>query len=182
MADIAYRNEGIAYPVSRTNWGAIWIGLFTFITVWSIFGLLGEAIFASNANPNTASPVAGQNWGLGVWSIILTIISMYVAGRATGHFSGFADRAGRIWHGIAMFGLSVISIVVVVVLSGALMTGGAGVTGSSHSPYMLTVFADIGWVGFISLFLGWLAAMGGAVHGISEKAESKQDRNLRNAA
>jgi hypothetical protein len=59
MADLAYRNDIV--PVRRrTDWGAIWAGVFTFIAVWSVFGLLGEAIFASTANPNAAHPVTGM--------------------------------------------------------------------------------------------------------------------------
>lgn len=165
MADLAYRNEGRLYRAGSTNWGAIWIGLFTFIAIWSVFGMLGEAIFAGAANPNSAEPVGGLSAGMGAWATILTIIAMYVAGRVTAHFADAADRTGRIFHGMAMFGLSVIAVVLTVILGGTAMSGGAPVAGSTHSPYMLTVFSDIGWVGFVSLFLGWLAALGGAAHG-----------------
>lgn len=186
MADIAYRNEGSAYsagfPINRTVWGAIWIGVFTFVTVWSVFGMLGEAVFASAANPTAPAPTGGMSAGMAIWGIVLTIIAMYVAGRATGHFAGIADRAGRIMHGMAMFGLSVISVVLIVVLSGSALLGNSGAAANPHNPYMLTVFSDIGWVGFASLFLGWLAAIGGAAHGPATKAEIRRDKNLRNAA
>src|SRR5690348_15614621 len=88
MADIAYRNEGLSYSRSGTPWGAIWAGLFAFVAIWSVFGLLGEAIFASAANPNSANPVSGMSVGMGVWSVILTIIAMYVGGRVTGALAG----------------------------------------------------------------------------------------------
>ncbi len=131
---------------------------------------ISEAIFASSANPRAAAPVTGLSAGMGVWATILTIIAMYVAGRTTAHFSNAVDRAGRIWHGMAMFGLSVIAVVLALIFGGAAMSGGAGIAGSTHSPYMLTVFADIGWIGFVSLFLGWLAAIGGAVQGPFRKS------------
>jgi hypothetical protein len=158
-------NEEIVYRANRTNWGAIWIGVFSFVAVWSVFGMLGEAIFASSANPNAAKPVSGMSVGMGFWAVILTIIAMYVAGRVTAHFADVADRTGRIIHGMAMFGLSVVAALLIVVLGGTSLSGGAGLLGGPHSPYMLTVFADIGWIGFISLLLGWLAAIGGAAHG-----------------
>ena len=47
MADIT-NNEELALRV-RTDWGAIWAGVFTFIAIWSVFGFLGMAVFASAA-------------------------------------------------------------------------------------------------------------------------------------
>src|SRR5579884_4038444 len=132
MADIATtRNETFINDMgaNRTSWGAIWAGTFAFIAIWSVFGMLGEAIFASSANPSAAEPVAGMSVGLGIWATILTIIAMYVGGRVTGHFSNAADRNSRIMHGIAMFGLSVISVVIVAILSGVALTGGSAVPG-----------------------------------------------------
>jgi len=171
MADLANaRNETYINETgvggNRTSWGAIWAGTFAFIAIWSVFGMLGEAIFASSANPNAAQPVGGMSVGMGIWATILTIIAMYVGGRVTAHFSNAVDRNGRIMHGVVMFGLSVVSFVVVAILSGVALTAESGVAGGGpHSSYILTVFSDLGWIGFASLFLGWLAAMGGAAHG-----------------
>jgi len=162
MADLAYRNEVPARVTDNVSWGAIWAGMFTFVAIWSVFGILGEAIFASSANPQAVQPVTGMSAGMAIWAIILTIIAMYVAGRVTAHLSGVIDRGSRIIHGIAMFGLSVIAVVVTVILSGVALSGGTGLAAGPHSPYMLTVFADVGWIGFACLCLGWLAAMGGA--------------------
>ena len=163
MADLTYRNEALATPwQGPVSWGAIWAGMFSFIAIWSVFGMLGEAIFASSANPNATQPVSGMSVGMGFWSVILTIIAMYVAGRVTAHLSNATDRTTRIMQGMAMFGLSVMAVIATLVLGGAALSGGSGLAGGTHSPYMLTVFSDVGWIGFACLFLGWLAAMGGA--------------------
>lgn len=179
MADIAYRSEVPMYSGRRTAWGAIWIGVFTFVAIWSVFGVLGEAIFATSANPNSAQPVGGMSAGMGVWATILTIIAMYVAGRVTAHFTDLADRGGRIMHAMAMFGLSVFAVILMVVLGGTAVAGGSGVAGASHSAYILTVFSDAGWIGFASLFLGWLAAIGGAAHGSIPKDRTSGTSNVR---
>jgi hypothetical protein len=158
--------------------------LFAFVAIWSVFGLLGEAIFASAANPNAANPVTGMSVGMGVWSVILTIIAMYVGGRVTGALAGVTTRHEGMMYGMAMFGLSVIATVLVVVLGGTALSGDTGVAGGPHSPYMLTVFSDIGWIGFVSLFLGWLAAMGGAAHAARTQAAATVNnlRDMRPAA
>lgn len=160
MPDMAYRNEGVAFRAGGVSWGAIWAGVFTFVAIWSVFGLLGMAIFASTANPSATAPVTGQSAGIAVWSIILTIIAMYVAGRETGRLAAVTNRHDGLIHGMIMFGLSVVATIILTVLAGAALSGGSGVQGSAHNGYVLGIFADLGWAGFVALFLGWLAAMG----------------------
>src|SRR4051794_21367300 len=171
MADLAHRNEGREYPASRTAWGAIWIGVFTFVAI----GCLASwgRLFASSANPNATAPVSGISVGTGFWATILTIIAMYVAGRVTAHLTGRVDRSARVMHGMAMFGLRDFCRVVTLILSGSALSAATGIAGGPHSSYMLTVFADIGWLGFVSLFFGWLAALGGASHEPTSQAETR---------
>ncbi len=187
MADLAYRNDAVTVVRRRTDWGAIWGGVFTFVAIWSVFGALGLAIFASAANPNTAAPVQGMSAGIGIWMIVLTIIAMYVAGRETGRLAAVDNRHDGLIHGMIMFGLSVVAALVLTVLGGNTLSGGTSVAATSHSPYILTVVSDVGWIGFVALLLGWLAAMGGASSGVSHKPEIRQQatgntREIRPAA
>jgi len=180
MADIAYRNEGLVYGVARVSWGAIWAGVFTFVAIWSVFGLLGMAIFASNANPGATAPVTGQSAGIAVWCIILTIIAMYVAGLETGRLAAVSNRHDGLIHGMIMFGLSVVAAIILTVLGGALLSGGTGIqTTSAHSGYVLGIFADLGWSGFVALLLGWLAAMGGGSQGAGRRINPNVSSNPR---
>jgi hypothetical protein len=165
MTDYVFeeRRQNYANLIKRPNWGAIWAGVFTFFAIWSVFGVLGLAIFASAANPNEARPVGGMNAGMGIWSVILTIIAMFVAGRVTGHLAGAGNWRDGISHGMIMFGLAVFGILVLVG-EGAVALGAPAeaATGGVHSMSLFTTLADIGWPGFFALLLGWLAAMGGA--------------------
>lgn len=159
-------NESVTTVVTHPNWGAIWAGVFTFLGIWTVFGLLGTAIFASAANPNVARPVGGMNVGIAVWSVVLTIISLYFAGRVTGHLAGIGNTRDGVTHGMIMFGLSMVSAFVIIGLATASLGGApAGAIGVTHSAYVLNVFSGLGWAGFIATFLGWLAAMGGAATG-----------------
>lgn len=177
MASTTYGNQGLTAVRTGTNWGAIWAGMFTFAAIWSVFGLLGEAIFASAASANAAHPVTGMSVGMGIWAVILTIIAMYVGGRITGDLAAPINRAEGAIYGVTMFGLSIIAAIVIVVMGGTALSGNTGVAGGAHNPYMLTVFSDVGWIGFFALFLGWLAAMGGAVHAV--KAQVRTTTNVR---
>lgn len=168
MADMSYPSvTGIAR--SRTDWGAIWAGTFVFLAIWSVFGALGLAIFASAANPSAAAPVSGMSTGMGIWVIVLTIIAMYVAGRETGRVAGVSNRHDGLIHGLIMFGLSVAGVIVLTSIAGSALSGGTGVNGSTHSSYIIGSVATMGWWGFVALFLGWLAAMGGASSGVAHK-------------
>ena len=162
MADIAYGTEKIAVSRGRTDWGAIWGGIFAFYAIWFVFGMLGVAVFASAANPAAAHPITGMPWGEGAWLIILTAVSFYIAGRETGHLAGVTTESDGLIHGLVMFGLAVVGLMLLITIGGAALSGGTGVAGTAHSNYVLNVFDYIGWAGFIALFLGWLGAMFGA--------------------
>jgi hypothetical protein len=161
MADLAYRND-IVLARGRTDWGAIWGGIFCFYAIWFVFGMLGVAVFSSIANPNAAHPITGMPWGEGAWIIVLTAVSFYVAGRETGHLAGVTNQRDGLIHGLVMFGLAVIGLVLLITIGGTALSGGNGVADTAHSNYVFNVVDYLGWAGFIALFLGWLGAMFGA--------------------
>ena len=163
MADVTYVSGERSL---RTDWDAIWAGVFTFFAIWTVFGLLGVAVFASSANPRAASPIMGMSAGLGVWLVILTLIAMYVAGRETGRLAATDNRTDAAIHGMVMFGLSTVAVFLLIALGGAAVNRNTATATVNSTPYMISVFEDLGWIGFLSLLLGWLGAMGGAVQGI----------------
>lgn len=181
MADLSYRAVEAVPARGRTDWGAIWGGVFCFTAIWAVFGALGLAIFASVANPGTAQPVLNMSVGIAIWMIILTIIAMYVAGVETGRLAAVATRHDGLVHGLVMFGLSVVGMAVLASIGGSALSGGTGVNAAGHSPYIFTVVADLGWGGFVALFLGWLAAMYGASTGVSHKV-THEVKEIRPAA
>lgn len=157
MSDAAFRTNSPVWSTAglRTNWGAIWGGVFTFAAVWMVFEALAVAIFTDRASA-----------GMQIWTVILTIIAMYVAGLETGRLAGLTNRHDGLVHGIIMFGLALVSTVV-------LMTLATGVVVGATAPRVGYVFAfgpGTEWAGFFALFLGWLAAMGGASTGVARRS------------
>jgi hypothetical protein len=121
-------------------------------------------------NESATIVIRHPNWGA-IWAGVFTFFAIWCVFGLLG-MSIFANRLVGIGnsrdgliHGMIMFGLSVMVALTVTLLAGngipLAFTNATGV----HSPYLLGVFADLGWFGFVSLFLGWLAAMGGAVAG-----------------
>jgi MFS family permease len=169
MAAATYGNENLAVVHRGIYWSAVWGGFFTFMAIWSVFGALGVAIFASMANPNVPRPVTGMSVGESIWVIVLTAIAMYIGGLVTGRLAAVATRNEGAVHGQAMFGLSVVGALLLVILA----TAGLTVTGptevSAHSPYILGAIAQVGWAGFLALLLGWICAMIGGSLGLEQR-------------
>ena len=158
MSDAAFRlqNPPAGYPAGlRTNWGAIWAGVFTFAAVWTVFEALGMAIFNG-----------GTSVGMQIWTVILTIIAMYVAGIETGRLAGLTNRHDGLVHGIVMFGLAVVSTLVITTLA----TGALTAASATRVGYTSVFATGTEWAEFCALFFGWLAAMGGASSGVGRRA------------
>ncbi len=151
MSDRALGMHDVSYYGPGTRWGAIWAGMFTFAAIWGVFETLGFAIF-----PKTL----GMGVGLQVWTVILTIIAMYVAGLETGRLAGVANRHDGLVHGIIMFGLSSVGAVILLAIASVAPIGGI------HNVYLT---AGSQWGLFAAFFLGWLAAMGGASTGVARR-------------
>jgi hypothetical protein len=160
MAELNYVNEGVKYRneevvISRPNWGAIWAGTFTFIAIWAVFGMLGNAIFVSAVGSGGSH--TGLGVGMTIWAVVLTIIALFVAGRVTGQIAGPLNSVTM--HAIVMFGLSVTAAVIILLIGGDLL----GNTRTTDTAFLVGLFGDLGWPLFVALFLGWLGAIGGAI-------------------
>jgi hypothetical protein len=183
MSAVVYESPNAVLVRRGADWGAIWAGVFTFAAIWSVFETLGAAIFASTANAGTAHAVSGTSFGMGIWTIVLTIIAMYVAGIETGRLAGVANRRDGAVHGMAMFGLSIVAVLVILIVGSNGMVTGTQFGVSTRNPYFLSLVSGFGWFGFFALFLGWLAAIGGASSGSKRKIESEKNvQPIRNAA
>lgn len=175
MADLAYRTDKHVPAPVTTDWSAIWAGLFTFAAIWSVFGVLGFAIF-----PGTGNAV---NLGLGWWFIILTVVAMYIAGQQTGSAAAVDGRYQGSRHGIILFGFCVIAGAVAKLAGSAWITGISAPGSAQNGWDILAVFGGNAWMAFFGLFLGWLAAMMGAAYSVpSRTAQTAHVSTMRPAA
>ena len=182
MEDTQLRTQ-LTYPrtlVRRgTDWSAIWGGVFVFAAIWTVFESLAFAIFGSPSH--LANVQSGMGAGMAIWTIVLTIIAMYVAGRETGRLAGAITRQSGLMHGMMMFGLSVVGAMVLAMMAGAVLTVGRATIAATNSGYVIRVGAE--WTAFLTLLLGWLAALGGASTGAKQDAAaSRQSVQMRPAA
>ena len=143
MPECIYPSGGANDVVRSPNWGGLWAGTFGFLAIWSIFGFLGAALFASVERGHAAS--AGADVGMQIWVVVLTLISMYVAGRIAG---GTVTSDNAWTTGTVVFGFSMIASLFMMALGEALRIGATS-TGSAVSMFRSSMFVDMGWVAFV---------------------------------
>jgi hypothetical protein len=175
MEDLSVRSEGHSFLSGSTDWSAVWAGFFTFVGIWSVFEMLGLAIFpAINA---------GGKVGLGIWSVVLTAIAMLIAGRQTGASARLAGRDAGVRHGMIMFGLSLTVAIVLMMTGSVLLADFPAVNTSARSSDLVSVFTSSDWVPFATLFFGWVGAIiGASFSGPSKREERSNVTEMRPAA
>lgn len=155
-----------------TPWGAVWAGAFSAAAIWAVFGQLGVAIFRSVGTLHTT----GVDWGMGVWSIILTGIALFVGGTVTARLGDLKTSRDAIMAGQTMFGLVAVGVVLVLALMGA----GTNAAAPSYVGY---VIRSAGWFGWLAVLCGWAGAMAGAAGSQrNRRAAAVPVRDIRNAA
>jgi hypothetical protein len=189
MADAVLLNNNIVPNQTPVRWSAIFAGTFVFLAIEATFGVLGTAIFAGAANPNAAQPVTGMSAGIGIWMLVLSIISLYVAGRTAGHFSGSTARNEAWYYGLATFGLCIFTLILVTAMTmGAAVTPTtAGKVAAAAPSTVGSIIATGGFWLWITMLLGGLAAMWGSSNAIGSlrtpaTVHDIRDRDVRKVA
>jgi hypothetical protein len=156
------RTSSVPLPQSKVAWGAIFGGTFVYMAIMATFGSLGGAIFAD----------AGHAAGMVVWMTILAIISLYVAGHASGVLSRVRDRSTGSYQGLITFGMCVFSTILVLSLTWASTTAAGSQTGITRWD-VVNVAGTGGWGLFCGLFFGMLAAMGGGSRAANDQTTAE---------
>lgn len=110
-------------PRDNAAWGAVFAGVAVAMAVLVTFSLIAAALGLGIADPTSDQPFDNVGWAVGLW----TILSLAVALAAGGFVSGvLAVRAGFL-HGLVVWAVSTLALVVAVAYA---TTGALGVAGS----------------------------------------------------
>lgn len=144
------------------SWPGIFSGTFLFLAIEATFGMLGVAIFVS-AVSHAANPAnRGIGIGAGIWTVVLSIIAFYFAGKLASTYSATTTRNAGMYAGLVTYGMSVFTTLLI----GAFMVGNPVTPGVSGYPLNVLDFIVAGgyWL-FAAMFLGMIAAASGGIHG-----------------
>jgi hypothetical protein len=159
------------YPMIPTprgfSWSGIFAGTFLFLAIEVTFGVLGVAIFASAADPASGHPFgSGITIGVGIWTVVLSIISLYFAGKLASRVSGAATRNMGMHAGFVTFGMCILTAVLV---TGIVLGTATGQLTSiqTSTTRLIHVLATGGYWTFVALVLAMISSAIGGMHGVS---------------
>lgn len=134
----------------RLSWGAIIAGFFVATALHIALTVLGIAIGMDAWDPGES--VATLGMGLGVWTIVAALLSLFVGGMTTGRLAGVLTRGDGMLHGIVLWSLTtllaawMLATGVSTVANGAfgLISKTANVAASGMSSVATSTFDQIG--------------------------------------
>jgi cytochrome b561 len=155
-----------AIPAQRTfSWSGIFAGTFLFLAIEATFGILGAAVFATVTNPSSVNPVGhGISTGVGIWTVVLSIIALYCAGKLAGRLSGASTRNLGMHAGLVTFGMSIFTSLLLAGMVLESTVGGVTSIGS-NTTRLVDILTTGGYWMFVALILGMIAAGWGGIHG-----------------
>jgi hypothetical protein len=169
-----------AIPAQRTfSWSGIFAGTFLFLAIEATFGILGVAIFATATNPSSANPIGpGISTGIGIWMVVLSIISLYFAGKLASRLSGASTPSLGMHAGLVTFGMSIFTTVLMAGMVLGSTVGGVTSIGA-NATRLVDILTLGGYWTFVALILGMIAAGWGGMHGAmsgEKRAVAKMSR------
>ncbi|MCG5054438.1 MAG: hypothetical protein KA712_15855 [Myxococcales bacterium] len=90
---------------SHLNWRSIFGGTFAALGVWLLLGALGVAIGLSAVSPEDPSLKGVALW-LGVWSLVVPIIAMFLGTVVATRASGAVERTTGLLYGVVVWGVT----------------------------------------------------------------------------
>lgn len=124
----------------RLHWGSLIGGIAVALGVWLLLTFLGLAVGLSSLDPrDSMSAVRDVGIGTGIWTIVVSVISLFVGGLIAAKTAGFLDRKTGAIHGAVLWALATILSVILVggvvrdVVRGTLNTAGAAVNAASQA-------------------------------------------------
>ncbi len=118
--------------ISRVNWGAIFAGGLTALSIALLLNLLGTGIGFASINPmEEADPMAGLGTGTAIWWTVSNLISLLAGGWVAGRMAGFTNKVDGGLHGFLAWGFyATVSFFLLTTTVSSVLTGVGGTIGN----------------------------------------------------
>jgi hypothetical protein len=133
MAIRAAAAEGSLFHI---RWSAVFGGAFVALGLLILFYTLGLAAGFSAVDPNQDNSLRAIGIGVGIWSIIASLLALFAGGFVAVRLAGAINRGIGALHGAVLWGLTTVGAVLLVFMavSSAVRTGvraGSGLVGAA---------------------------------------------------
>jgi hypothetical protein len=112
----------------RVSWGAIFAGTFVALALSALLWLLGAAVGLAAFDPRTP-PGEGWAWGIGIWGIVVAIVSLFIGGVVAAWLAGLPKWMDAMLHGLVVWGLATTAGFLLTGILGATVFGGMAAMG-----------------------------------------------------
>jgi hypothetical protein len=108
-ADVLVAEEGEKAPTvvpAKLSWGALIGAVFVVLGLFTLLMTIGLAVGLTAlepADPGSARPAAV---GIGIWSVVAIVVSLFVGALLASRTAGFLDRTVGAMHGVVLWGIA----------------------------------------------------------------------------
>lgn len=119
----------IAAAPFRLSWPAVFGGVFAAFGVWLLLHAFGLAVGFSQLDPTNPSDLRATGIGGGIWTVVSSMVALFVGGMVTARSAGLLGRSNAGLHGIVLWGVTTVGgLVLVASVISSLARGVSGVT------------------------------------------------------
>ena len=110
---------------SRVSWGAIFAGAAVALVASVVLNMLGFGIGAVALDPAEAGQAQAIGIAAGVWTILVSLVALFVGGWIAGRLSGTTRRFEGLLHGVVTWSLVTLAVLWLVTTALGTVVGGA---------------------------------------------------------
>jgi len=120
-----------AGPPVRLSWAAIFGGTVAALGVGILLHALGFALGLTAIDPNDPSTFRASSIFTGIWSLVTSILALFVGGMVASRGSGVMTRSGALIHGLVMWGFTTLAATWLLLTVAAHVIGGVASVGKA---------------------------------------------------
>jgi hypothetical protein len=127
--------------IPGVRWGAIFAGMLVAAGAWMLLHMLGMAIGLVSLDVDNLHSLRGVGIGVGVWSLLVPLIALFLGGLATGRLARPLSGASGVIHGAVVWSLATIASVALLWVTLSAIVGGVLAAGTTIASTTVTVGA-----------------------------------------